>query len=198
MVTLAKLDDKKFVEIVCHNPVVDAILTRLPGLQIPDCWLVSTCLTHSFWNWQDGLDPRRGIKDYDLFYFDGSDLSWDAEDRIIRKLTEAFSDLDAELELRNQARVHLWFESKTGIAGYPKLNCAKDGIDNFLGIVHMIGIAPYPDGKVKVYAPHGFDDLLSRQIRPNPKALGPASSYMEKGQRWQTYWPDLELVPWPE
>lgn len=193
-----QLTDCRFVEIVRQNPVVETILTRLPDLQIPDCWLVSTCLTHSFWNWQDGFDPCRGIKDYDLFYFDSSDLSWQAEDRVIRRLAETFSDLDVDLELRNQARVHLWFESKTGIAGYPKLKCSKDGIDNFLGIVHMIGIAPSSEEKVEVYAPHGFNDLLSRQIRPNPKALGPASSYMEKGRRWQTFWPDLKLVPWPE
>ena len=54
------------------------------------------------------------IRDYDLFYFDDSDLSWEAEDRAIRRCAALFADLGVTVELRNQARVHLWYEMRFG------------------------------------------------------------------------------------
>ena len=54
-----------------------------------------------------------GIKDYDLGYFDASGLSYEAEDVVIRRVKATFDDaLRSMVEVRNQARVHLWFEAK--------------------------------------------------------------------------------------
>jgi uncharacterized protein len=55
-----------------------------------------------------------GIKDYDLGYFDDSDLSYEAEDAVIRRVKAAFDEpLRSTVEVRNQARVHLWFEASS-------------------------------------------------------------------------------------
>jgi len=56
-----------------------------------------------------------GIKDYDLGYFDASDLSYEAEDAVIWRVKAAFDEpLRSMVEVRNQARVHLWFPAKFG------------------------------------------------------------------------------------
>ncbi|KAL2704568.1 hypothetical protein AAEP93_005639 [Penicillium crustosum] len=55
-----------------------------------------------------GKHPKAGISDYDLVYFDSSDLSWEAEDSVIRTGHRIFKDLKAPVQIRNQARVHLW------------------------------------------------------------------------------------------
>jgi hypothetical protein len=60
------------------------------------------------------------VKDYDVFYFDDSDLSWDAEDAVIRRVQEAVADLGVTVEVKNQARVHLWYEQRFK-ATYPRL-----------------------------------------------------------------------------
>jgi hypothetical protein len=62
----------------------------------------------------DGRDPDAGLPDRDLFYFDPSDLSWEAEDALVRGAADLFSDLPSPVQLRNQARVHLWFEPLWG------------------------------------------------------------------------------------
>ena len=67
-----------------------------------------------------------GVKDYDVFYFDDRDLSWDTEDAVIRCVGALAGDLGISVETRNQARVHLWYENRFG-AGYPKLASARDG-----------------------------------------------------------------------
>ena len=44
-----------------------------------------------------------------------SDLSWEGENRVIRRCAAAFADLDADVQVRNQARVHLWYPEKFGV-----------------------------------------------------------------------------------
>lgn len=43
------------------------------------------------WNVITGQPPEAGILDYDLVYFDASDLSWEAEDAVIRRGDEIFA-----------------------------------------------------------------------------------------------------------
>lgn len=65
------------------------------------------------WNVVTDRPPTSGIKDYDVFYFDRSDLSWEAEDVVIKTGQKVFAGLPAEVEIRNEARVHLWYEESS-------------------------------------------------------------------------------------
>src|ERR1700704_2322054 len=98
---------------ILRNPVSDALLDALMRLELPDAWIVSGCLTQTIWNIQTGRAIGYGIDDYDVFYFD-PDLSWEAEDRVIGRLRETSARLGVRIEVRNQARVHLWYQQKHG------------------------------------------------------------------------------------
>lgn len=37
--------------------------------------------------------PKWEIKDYDVFYYDGEDLTWEAEDRVYRSVSDTLADL---------------------------------------------------------------------------------------------------------
>src|SRR6266496_6144066 len=81
----------------------------LPGQRgslFPDWYLVAGCLYQTVWNVVTGQPPESGILDYDLAYYDSSDLSWQAEDAIIQEGCRLFGDLPAPVQIRNQARVH--------------------------------------------------------------------------------------------
>ena len=95
----------RFIADALQNPVNGAILQRLPALGLPDAWLVAGCLFQTVWNLQSGRPPATGIKDYDLFYFDGADLSDAAEARVGARGEAAFADLGGTIEAKNQARV---------------------------------------------------------------------------------------------
>jgi len=45
-----------------------------------------------------------GINDIDVFYFDDSDIGWDAEDRVIRAVDARFAGVPVPVQVRNQAR----------------------------------------------------------------------------------------------
>jgi len=191
------MTESEFVDAALSNPVNARIMERIsalgPALGLDDCWLVSGCLFQTVWNTIDNQPPERGIRDYDLFYFD-PDTSWEAEDAAIKRTADIFSGLDAKIELRNQARVHLWFEKKFG-APYPPLTQSTDGIDRFLMHNAMVGIRPNGT-KYDIYAPHGFVDIAGMIVRPNRIAPNfQATNYLEKAQRWKVLWPALKILP---
>jgi hypothetical protein len=146
------------------------------------------------WNCLTERDPAAGIRDYDLNYFDPADLSWEAEDAVIRRAAELFGDLDAIVEVRNEARVHLWYEQRFGVP-CPPLTRTTDAIDTFPNTSSCFAVRPGATG-LEVYAPHGFSDLFSLVARPNP-VLAPRAVYERKTARWREQWPALRVLPWP-
>jgi uncharacterized protein len=182
------MTDAEFIALARRNPVNDVILERLPALGLNDTWLVAGCLFQTVWNIRSGRPPAEGIKDYDIFYFDAADLSYEAEDREIRRVAALFADVDATIELRNQARVHLWYPQRFG-PGYPQLTSSKDGIDRFLVRCTCIGIGA---GTEQLYAPDGLDDLVAGVLRPNPHNLR-ADRYPEKAASYRARWPWLSV-----
>ncbi len=74
-----------------------------------------------------------------------ADHSYEAEDAVIKRGEAAFAGLAVPVEIRNQARVHLWFEQRFG-APYPKLTSGKEGVLYFASKTHAVGVKLEPDG----------------------------------------------------
>ena len=178
----------EFLAAVRRNPNNKIIADELLRLALPDAWIVSGCLVQTVWNVQTGRAVDYGINDYDVFYFD-HDTSWAAEDAVIRRLHGV---LDAKVEARNQARVHLWYGEKHRLP-YPPLRCSTEGIDRFLTRNTQIGIRRTPDG-YDVYAPDGFDDAAGLVVRPNPGPNFSPESYAVKAARWKALWPEVTVL----
>jgi uncharacterized protein len=185
------MNTSDFLAAVLRNPVNQAIADELFQLALPDAWIVSGCLVQTAWN---GLTARAvdyGISDYDVFYFD-PDLSWQAEDAVIRQLQGRLASLGVTIEVRNQARVHLWYPEKHRLP-YPALQCSTQGIDRFLTKNTQVGIRRTPGGH-EVYAPNGFDDVANMMVRPNPGPNFSAAAYEAKAERWKKLWPELTVL----
>jgi hypothetical protein len=183
---------ERFIALALTNPVNRTILERLPDLALPDAWLVSGSLFQTVWNTLTGRPAMHGIKDYDIFYFD-PDTSWEAEDRVICRCAQTFADLGTTVEVRNQARVHLWYRDKFG-PDYPQVKSATGAIDGFLSHVSMVGLGPAVDG-FQVYAPHGLGDVETMTVRPNRAGNFQAHRYAAKAARWKAQWPEITIMP---
>lgn len=181
----------EFVALALRNPVNVAILDELRRLALPDAWLVAGCLAQTVWNVLTNRAIDHGISDYDVFYFD-PDTSWEAEDAVIHKLQGQLGHLDVKVEIRNQARVHLWYPDKHGVP-YPPLMRACDGIDRFLTQNTQVGVRRADDG-YEVYAPRGFDDIAGLIARPNPGPNFSTANFAAKAARWKTLWPELTVI----
>jgi hypothetical protein len=188
-------DEQRFLDLALSNCANAQIVERLPQLDVPDAWLVSGCLFQTVWNCLAGKQPDADILDYDLFYFDDRDLSYEAEDAVIRRAAALFGDLGVDVQVRNQARVHLWYAGKFGIP-CPPLRSSRDAIDHFLVAPSCLGLRQHA-GAVEVYAPFGFTDLFSMTVRPNCRRDLPQVYYL-KTRRWIEAWPGLTIIAWPE
>jgi uncharacterized protein len=180
-----------FLAAALRNPVNEAIADELFRMALPDAWIVSGCLVQTAWNVQTMRAPDYGIADYDVFYFD-PDTSWQAEDAVIRKLQGRLARLDVKVEVRNQARVHLWYPEKHGLP-YPAVHSSAQGIDRFLTKNTQVGIRRTPGGH-DVYAPNGFDDIAEMVVRPNRTPNFSAANYEAKASRWKTLWPEITVL----
>jgi hypothetical protein len=178
-----------------QNQTLMRVLGNAAQMGLPGWYLVAGCLYQTVWNVVTGQPPEAGILDYDLAYFDGSDLSWDAEDAVIQAGRRIFGDLPAPVQIRNQARVHLWYEPKFGLACPPHPS-TEAAIDTFETTTACLGVRTEPGGRWRIYAPHGFADVFNLVVRPNP-ALAPREVYQAKTARWQRQWPGLTVLPWP-
>ena len=181
----------EFLGLVLQNPVNRVLLDRLPKLGLQDAWLVAGCLFQTVWNIKTGRPPTEGIRDYDIFYFSGQDLSWAAENEDIRRVAEQLRDLAVPVELKNQARVHLWYGERFG-GFYPPLRSSKEGIDRFLIRCTCVGVHAEASGALQLYAPSGLDELYNGVLRLNP-ANPRRELFVAKTESYRARWPWLSV-----
>lgn len=193
---LASEDDRRRVlELILRmDPVVMRVLRAARRLALPDWRLASGAVYQTVWNALTRRPAGHGIKDLDLVYFDG-DTSYEAEDRIITRARPFFGGLPAPVEIRNQARVHLWFREKHGIS-YPRLACTDAALLNYAARTHAVAVRLEADGRLSIVAPFGLADIFAMRLVPNP-VLDNAATYMEKAVRMKAAWPEIEIVAWP-
>jgi hypothetical protein len=177
---------------LARNNVLTEVLAGAAELDLPGWYVTAGGIVQTVWNVVTGRPPTHGIKDYDLFYYDNTDLSWDAEDKAIKRGARRFGDLP--VEIRNEARVHLWYEDHFGVP-CPPYTSSEAAIDSFAATTCCVGVRTSGDNW-HVYAPHGLADVFTLVLRPNP-VLAPRDVYETKARRWREAWPELTVLPWP-
>jgi hypothetical protein len=177
-----------FTTDVTRNAVNRVILARWHHLDLPNAWLVAGCLFQTVWNLQAGLTPESGIKDYDIFYFDPTNLSETAEAEVQARTASLLGDLGVTIEVTNQARVHLWYPAYFGHE-YPELASAEDGIGRFLVRETCVGVRPG-----ECHAPFGLAGLYAGTLTPNPATPYP-ELFARKVASYKERWDWLNIVP---
>ena len=175
------------------SPLLRPVLEQWDRVQLPDAWLAAGAIAQTVWNWAHGLPPEFGINDIDLIYHDASDLSEDAEADHGRRIEERFGGVPARFDVKNEARVHLWYEAKFGYPIEP-YESAMAAIATFPATPTAIGVRPSKQG-LEICAPFGLDDLLGLVVRPN-KAQVTRDIYQAKIDRWRPLWPRLSVLDW--
>lgn len=181
----------KFLHDVLANPNNRAIFDRWGALDLPDAWLVAGCLFQTIWNLQGGFSPEAQIRDYDLFYFDDTDLTSESEQRAQGRMDDLFADLHITIEVKNQARVHLWYGDHFGHF-YPQLRKTQEGIDRFLITATCVGIRR--DGpEYEIYAPYGLELVYDDTLSSNP-LVNQSDLFRIKAHSYVARWPWLQVA----
>lgn len=182
--------------IIRSSSLLMEVLTGLREDGLPDHLLVAGAIYNLVWNRLTGRPELTGINDVDVFYFDSSDLSYEAEDAVIQRLGQRFAHLPLPVQIRNQARVHLWFEQKFG-SPFTPLTSSVAMLDRYASKTHAVAARLEADDTLSLHAPFGLDDIFSMRLTPNP-VLANKKAHDAKAARAKTIWPELTVVPWPE
>jgi uncharacterized protein len=174
------------------NPVAQAVLAVATDMSLPGWYLAAGGVSQTVWNVRHGFDPAEGIKDYDLVYFD-PEADREAEHAIERQVAGRLSEFGVELDIKNEAFVHLWYGQKFGKTIDPYLS-SEDAISTWPTTASSVGVRTGADG-FTVCAPYGLADLLGMVARPN-KRIVTREIYQEKTRRWAARWPQLTVIPW--
>ncbi|WP_053216094.1 nucleotidyltransferase family protein [Guptibacillus hwajinpoensis] len=175
------------------NENIEKVL-KVSQLEFDHYYVGAGSLVQTVWNYLSGYPISYGISDIDIIYFDDKDLTKEKEEMIELKLASSLSDLPLEIDVKNEARVHLWYKKKFGkdINPYQSL---EDAINSWPTTATALGVRRETNGEFKVYAPYGLNDLFSMTVRAN-KQLISRDIYEEKATKWLNLWPKLTVIPW--
>ena len=178
--------------ILLKNKTLKCLLEILDNSSLDNYYIGAGCINQTVFNYYHHYDIEYGIGDYDIVYYD-NDLSYESEDKIIKMIESKVSDKNINLDIKNEARVHLWYHKKYGrrIKAYASV---EDAISRWTSTVTCIGVR-YNKGRFIVYAPYGLNDLFSMTIRPIKNGAS-REVYCEKSLKWKDKWPKLEVVSW--
>ena len=183
-----------FKSIIKKNTKLMALLQILDDLGIADCYIAAGCVNQTVFNYLHGYEIDYGIGDYDVVYYD-PDTSYEAEDKIIKRIKSKTNNLGLDLDIKNEARVYLWYGRKYD-HDIEQYTSVYDAINSWGTTITCIGVRMH-NGKLDIYSPYGLNDLFSMTIRPI-KVQCSKKYYDEKINKWKEKWPLLKVMPWEE
>mgnify|MGYP002802818813 CR=1 FL=1 len=170
------------------------ILKALEKSGLPNYYLAAGCINQTVFNYYHDFPLDYGIKDFDIVYFD-PDVSYKKEDAWIKILQNKLGDLKVETDIKNEARVPLWYKEKFGKEIKPYYN-VEEAISRWGTTITCLGVRLEKNHLV-VAAPYGLNDLFELTIRPVKKGFN-EKSYQEKVQKWKKKWPLLKIIAWKD
>jgi hypothetical protein len=180
--------------ILSRNEPLFKAINILKNITSEQFYIGAGAIAQTVWNYHFGNDLAFGIDDFDIAYYNSSDLSEGAENKVIEYLAVKLKQIPIKLDIKNQARVHLWYKYKFGYEISP-ISSIEDAIDRWPTTSTSIAVRINDHNLLDIYSPFGLDDLFSYTIRANKRQITP-EIYENKIKKWILKWPKLKVIPW--
>ncbi|MDP3954431.1 MAG: nucleotidyltransferase family protein [bacterium] len=175
----------EILKIVEDDPWIMGVINKADSLNLSD-WLIGAgFVRNKVWDYLHGYNkPNLDTADIDLVYYDPNGNNQEDDEKLSEELKK---ETRVEWEVVNQFYAHKW-------NGLPPYKSTEDAISQWPETVTAIGVK-LEDGKLKLVAPYGIDDLVNMIIRPSPK-FNDINRVKERVQEkgWLEKWPKLKLV----
>jgi hypothetical protein len=185
--------EKRLEDIVRSDDQVMALLEFLARSEKASWCLGAGMLAGRIWNHLTDRPGDHGLNDIDVAFYDPDDLSYEREESLAARLDTAFPDFSVPFDVKNQARVHLWYEAKFGrpVAPFASL---EEALATWPTTCNALGVS-LRRNRLSIIAPYGLEDLFAMRVRPN-KRLVTEEVYRTKVARWKDCWPELQIADW--
>ena len=157
-------------------------------------YLAAGCVNQTIFNYYHNYDLDYGIGDYDIVYYD-EDTSYEKEDIIIKDLKERLKYLDLKFDIKNEKRVHIWYNEKYK-TNRKEYESVEDAISKWGTTITCLGVR-MENNKLIVCAPYGLNDLFNLILRP-VKIDFTKEDYEKKATKWTSKWKLLKVIKYDE
>lgn len=157
-------------------------------------YLAAGCINQTIFNYYHNYDLDYGIGDYDIVYYD-EDTSYEKEDIIIKDLKERLKHLDLKFDIKNEKRVHIWYNEKYK-TNRKEYQSVEDAISKWGTTITCLGVR-MENNKLIVCAPYGLNDLFNLILRP-VKIDFTKEDYEKKVTKWTNKWELLKVIRYEE
>ena len=189
------LTQSKILEnIIMSSKTINIAIERAKLLDIENYYIGAGCIAQTVWNYLFNNPLEYGIKDIDFVYFDDKNLDPESENSVILKVKDLYSDLKIQVDVKNEARVHLWYKHHFGYAIEP-YSSLESALNTWPTTATSIGVRKDKNNELKVYAPFGLNDLFGKIVRANKTQIT-KQIYENKVSGWLKKWPDLKVIQW--
>lgn len=178
--------------ILQKNSILYEVIKGVQDVGLDKYYIGAGCISQTVWNYQNGFDLMYGISDVDFVYFD-ENTSYEKEDAVIKQIEHKFSHLPIKIDVKNQSRVHLWFQERFGYEIQP-YQSLEQAINTWPTTSNSIGVK-LVDDRLVVYAPFGLNDMFGQIVRANKTQIT-EETFLQKSGKWREKWHTLKIISW--
>lgn len=125
-------------DILMRDQELYNVLRTISKLNLPNSYVGGGSITQSVWNQIFSKDLGFGISDLDIVYFD-TDLSEAKENEIRNQLLSELPLKKYNIDVKNEARVHLWYQHRFGQKINPYVS-TEDAISTWPTTASSLGV----------------------------------------------------------
>lgn len=179
--------EKQVLEIIEHDSHLLSILRAVEELNLTDSWVCAGLMRNKVWDTlHNTITP---VNDIDVIYFDTSDISWEIEKELEKKLGCLLPN--QPWTVKNQARMH----SKSG---FDPFTSSYDGVAHFPETPTALAVR-FHHNKLEIMAPYGLNDLFELKVKHTPfyqQGSKFHAIYINRIQqkKWEDHWINLSIV----
>lgn len=179
------MNEKDILKLIENDPWMMNVLSVAKSVALPDWMIGAGFVRNKVWDFLHGYNNKEvPTSDIDLIFYDPTDVSEEKEELLNRLLQEK---LNINWSVKNQARMHLK-HNKTK----PYKN-TEEALAEWVEIPTCVAVRLEENGTLKLFAPHGIDDLVNLVVRPTLSQTNNLELFWEriKSKEWEKKWPKL-------
>lgn len=168
-----------------------SILKIASELNLPDWVIGAGFIRNKVWDYLHGYQKEKvDTNDIDLVYFDSNGNDENADENLSKELK---TKTGLNWEVVNQAYAHKWYTIKP-----PPYTSSEDAVSKWPETATCVGVK-IENGKLKLLAPYGIEDLVNLVVRPSPVFIDKENvenvviERVEK-KKWLEKWPKLKVI----
>jgi hypothetical protein len=182
------------IDIIENSFHLMKVVEVLYRFKIEDCYIGAGAVVQTVWNTLTNRVPNYGIDDVDIAFYNSKNIEEKYEKEIVEYLNQELGKYPFWLDVKNQARVHLWYKDKFGYDIEP-YKSIEDAINTWPTTANSLGVRMISEECWEIYAPFGLADIFEMKVVANNRQIT-KDIYDSKVKKWVQKWPELEVVQW--